>query len=85
MASAEFGRGIRCASALRRYASSLRPGRPRPYDYGAVAAAAGYSRDDAVQAAGLHNGLFSENGLTDDAQKNIKKGWDDADGGRWSR
>jgi len=55
------------------------------YNYGAVAAAAGYSRDDAVQAAGLHNSLFSANGLSDDAEKNIKKGWDDVDGGRWSR
>ena len=53
------------------------------YNYGAVAAAAGYTREDAVEAAGLHNRLLSKNGLTEDAEKNIKNGWQDVSDGKW--
>ena len=62
------------------------------YNFGAVAAAAGYSRDDAMQAAGLYNrlrgnmsGEITAYGNKRENEENIKRGWQDATDGKWSR
>jgi hypothetical protein len=71
------------------------------YNMGALAAAAGYPLEDALQGAGLYNKLRpgavldtllgkpptyeTRYGLKQDAVDNITQGWHDVTGGKWSR
>lgn len=71
------------------------------YNMGALAAAAGYSLEDALQGAGLYNrarpgalldtllghppGYETPYGLKKDAVNNITQGWKDATDGKWTK
>ncbi|MBV8538427.1 MAG: hypothetical protein JO128_22710 [Alphaproteobacteria bacterium] len=74
---------------------------PQSSAAGAVAAAAGYSLEEALQGAGLYNklrpGAFlstvlgkapeyeTRYGLKQDAVHNIPQGWQDVTDGKWNR
>jgi hypothetical protein len=60
------------------------------YNYGAVAAAAGFSQTDTLTYAGLYNQWFGNTtatnaaGLTPQRWSSITQGWGDQSSGRWN-